>query len=739
MTMPETLDSSRQSSATRFTPFAPQGFDQPSPRGPDATAVPEGVSSVLWRLSSAAEREALANPAPVVVSGATGVAAPTEQFRDIWVTVKLYPSDTISDFGNRITEAAADKASLHGLGRAEFISIPRKLQLDSIDATDQSFQAFKSEVFKAGSGDVSVRVEGIVADIREFKAKRTPAENTADEIRGTLKRDKPLLGRNGVAVPDRTIVGRKQAEGALAKLDALKPEAKREALANLASDRTTDVLARAITTTDKVAGIVSGTMSGDQQSAAMRGLVKDLGARELGMLDDAFARTEGPGGGAVASQRFRDAVAASPDAKAEYDKFVAEKYRGWDRAQRIGPDDGKGNIGSELMIQKQRQPAVEERQKLVSAIANARARADDLSASAPLKAAELREGARKLEGDLMVLDRSLMAMAADYSAIDVKGGTDKRRGQVRGYTRLTYEQIAGQTIPVKQQDGTTREVRLDPELFNLARGAALPPVSGDYDDARLHRAVLFRNDSTGAYTLVFQQTQFIFKGAGVVNDPTMRANARQEAGYGSPYYDNAIETARKVKDALGDPVGFDCAGSSLGGGLATAASLATGCKATAFNPSFVHRNTLIANGFDPAADPNAVAAEQLPDGTHRVDAYVVPFDFVNSSLSIGRLAERTYKAGRGDVWTEPQLANVRGYKHTLPLPDEVMVRTDPVYIPGVGLVPTLAAPDPTAAHGYWVGATKQMVEADRRKVESSIPRVGEPVPQPLPTPTPRIP
>jgi len=62
----------------------------------------------------------------------------------------------------------------------------------------------------------------------------------------------------------------------------------------------------------------------------------------------------------------------------------------------------------------------------------------------------------------------------------------------------------------------------------------------------------------------------------------------------SAQYDYAVAIARKAKRDYGEKLSFT--GHSLGGGLATTASIVTGLKSTTFNPAGVHANTVQRHG-----------------------------------------------------------------------------------------------------------------------------------------------
>ena len=198
----------------------------------------------------------------------------------------------------------------------------------------------------------------------------------------------------------------------------------------------------------------------------------------------------------------------------------------------------------------------------------------------------------------------------------------------------------------------------------------------------------------------------------------MRNNATQEFGYGSKYYDNAIETARYVKEQLGQPAGgLDLAGSSMGGGLATAAALKTGLHAEVFNPSWVHDNTVRDGPYD-TTDYRAMAQEDIGNGQHLVDSHVVPHDLVTTTMEaltarpeplnpVMMVSARLPSTG----YNSP--ADIHGARHDLP---------------------DMHSPlRPDLAHGGWVGALdKAQTEQNNRldAVNPDAPQALPPVPQP---------
>lgn len=86
----------------------------------------------------------------------------------------------------------------------------------------------------------------------------------------------------------------------------------------------------------------------------------------------------------------------------------------------------------------------------------------------------------------------------------------------------------------------------------------------------------------------------VFKGSSTTED--WINNAQQGLGLHSDYYENAVGIGKAV-DASGADVEF--AGHSLGGGLASAASSASGIPATTFNAAGLHSDTVTKYGGTP--------------------------------------------------------------------------------------------------------------------------------------------
>jgi hypothetical protein len=97
-------------------------------------------------------------------------------------------------------------------------------------------------------------------------------------------------------------------------------------------------------------------------------------------------------------------------------------------------------------------------------------------------------------------------------------------------------------------------------------------------------AMLTRSPVTGTYYLSFRGTDIA-----PIDSRDVDADLSQYAGRRTQQYERAIELAQLVKERLGPDAEIHLTGHSLGGGLAAAASYATGLDATVFNPASLSR------------------------------------------------------------------------------------------------------------------------------------------------------
>lgn len=107
-------------------------------------------------------------------------------------------------------------------------------------------------------------------------------------------------------------------------------------------------------------------------------------------------------------------------------------------------------------------------------------------------------------------------------------------------------------------------------------------------------------------------------------------NIAQGTGYESFQYQHAMTVARAVDQALLDmpAATLTTTGHSLGGGLASAASVASGATGITFNAAGLHPNTIRQFFKDPAELGRALARFDSPQ--HLVKAYTVDWDFLSN-------------------------------------------------------------------------------------------------------------
>ena len=101
-------------------------------------------------------------------------------------------------------------------------------------------------------------------------------------------------------------------------------------------------------------------------------------------------------------------------------------------------------------------------------------------------------------------------------------------------------------------------------------------------------AVHFKNTKSGEHVLAFA-------GTAILSGKDWLTNSAQAMGLKAEQYESAMKMAQKPKDDH-DGAGIRFTGHSLGGGLASAAALATGIEAVTFNAAGIHKNTKTPDG-----------------------------------------------------------------------------------------------------------------------------------------------
>ncbi len=142
------------------------------------------------------------------------------------------------------------------------------------------------------------------------------------------------------------------------------------------------------------------------------------------------------------------------------------------------------------------------------------------------------------------------------------------------------------------------------------------PAGFVFNDAQSgFKSQLYRReqaDGTFEYCYAFAGTEGFDADAG--------ADVKQTAGM-SDQYDLAIKNAGKLSAYLGNQV-LTFTGHSLGGGLATAAALATHKSAVTFNPAWLSQATILKYNLNPGNDG------------FRVNNYIVAGEILNSSQTM---------------------------------------------------------------------------------------------------------
>jgi len=150
-----------------------------------------------------------------------------------------------------------------------------------------------------------------------------------------------------------------------------------------------------------------------------------------------------------------------------------------------------------------------------------------------------------------------------------------------------------------------------PEGWSRVSPADMPPGLRNatfHDDSTGFYADLYRSDIDGSYRLVFRGTEFETWKQWNGND-WLWGNFSQGLGLEGPQYTQAVELSRQVGATYGGNVSIT--GHSLGGGLASVGSLASGIPANTFNAAGVNSKTYGRYGLDPSRANDLVDAYQV--------------------------------------------------------------------------------------------------------------------------------
>lgn len=195
------------------------------------------------------------------------------------------------------------------------------------------------------------------------------------------------------------------------------------------------------------------------------------------------------------------------------------------------------------------------------------------------------------------LDLQLAMMANDVYAAD-NPETEQALAEA-GWTRLEPSADGSSLV-----DAQGNEIPIDPALLSTSEG---------FD------AAIYQNEQ-GQYVVAYRGTD----DWGISQSGDADDNALQGLGFESGQYSDAVALAEAARQAFGDGnVAFT--GHSLGGGLASAASLATGVPGVTFNAAGLSDQTLESLGFN----PNAVRDSAADSGQLR--RYIVNGDPLNAA------------------------------------------------------------------------------------------------------------
>lgn len=131
-----------------------------------------------------------------------------------------------------------------------------------------------------------------------------------------------------------------------------------------------------------------------------------------------------------------------------------------------------------------------------------------------------------------------------------------------------------------------------PEGWTRVTGDDLPPElrNATFESGSGFYSALYRSDIDGSYVLTFRGTEMTTWQDWVLGNG-------QNVGLPSPQYAQAINLAKQVEAVYGNNLSIT--GHSLGGGLASAASMATNVPADTFNAAGIHHNSYAYYGLNP--------------------------------------------------------------------------------------------------------------------------------------------
>jgi|GEM_PF-1782727 len=214
------------------------------------------------------------------------------------------------------------------------------------------------------------------------------------------------------------------------------------------------------------------------------------------------------------------------------------------------------------------------------------------------------------------------------------------------------------------------------------------------------RAALYESEIDGSKVLVFRGTS---NKAGVYDDIEQAIGYKEEA----EQYIQAINLAKLTQVAYG--TGFETAGHSLGGGLASAATAYTGTNGYAFNPAGVHPNTLKDSGRNRAAvdklvDTFYVEGEALTMAQNPLTNIVaVPVGgLIKSVKNVSNLFTGK-KLSLSPAWVYDAV----GKRHKLPALDQLGN-------------PVSASPKSKHGMGFVINGMEKQKREDKKRIEKAL-------------------
>ena len=194
----------------------------------------------------------------------------------------------------------------------------------------------------------------------------------------------------------------------------------------------------------------------------------------------------------------------------------------------------------------------------------------------------------------------------------------------------------------------------------------------------------------------------VLKGTDLTCPDDIEADVAQAGGKPNNYYKQAIELGKLLsKNTYGR---FEAAGHSLGGGMASAVGMVTGCVATVFNPAGLHPNTV------------APYIKNVPTDPSNISAYVVKGEVVNSGQDAANDAGRIMMISSAQTFL-PSLIPAGGAPLMVGVqlcsaPNQVGVRTN--------LPPQIGSETPNIVKRHLMDTVISSLEQEKRKEQMEL-------------------